>query len=174
MPKRKSSTSQRRGEPLSVRIDAKTRYGLELLSRIQRRSVTGVVEWAIGEALHNSEMFDSKGRTLTVEAALSALWSVNELERLLSLWDSYPHLLTFDEERLIAVLVGTHALWHAHEGANYAAFRWATVLPAWEKLKPIASKAAERPVVIGLTDDELGQSGLGQVVKDAEAEQIPF
>jgi len=173
MPKRKSATSRRRGEPLSVRIDPKTRYGLELLSRLQRRSVTGVVEWAIAEALRNSTIADSGGRELTVEAALSGAWSVNELERLIALWESYAHLLTFDEERLVAVLVKTPALWHDANRRGYRQFRWSEVQPAWEALRPIATAAAERATIVGLTDDELTQAGLGPLVVRF-ADEIPF
>ena len=174
MPKRKSATSRRRGEPLSVRIDPKTRYGLELLSRLQRRSVTGVVEWAIAEALRNSTIADSGGRELTVEAALSGAWSVNELERLIALWESYAHLLTFDEERLVAVLVKTPALWHDANRRGYRQFRWSEVQPAWEALRPIATEAAERATIIGLTNDELKQAGLSSLVVTFEDDELPF
>jgi hypothetical protein len=174
MPKRKLVAARRRGEPLSVRIDPKTRYGLELLSRLQRRSVTGVVEWAIAEALRNSTIADAGGRELTVEAALSDAWSVNELERLISLWESYTHLLTFDEERLVMVLLKTAALWHDANRRKYSLFRWAEVQPAWESLKPIAEAAAERTTVVGLTHDELKQAGLEALDPPFEVDDLPF
>ncbi|NNC24221.1 hypothetical protein HKX42_10290 [Salinisphaera sp. USBA-960] len=149
----------KRSAALSIRVDEKTKYGLELLSRIQRRSVTGVVEWAVAQAFSNCTLEMDTGGKSSLDNALNAMWSVNELERVILLAEHAYWLLTYDEERMVEVLRRTKALWGDHR-LSHKVFDFSEVLPAWEKLRPIVMEAAERPVIVGLTKDELRQAGI--------------
>lgn len=165
-----SKASTKKTEALSIRIEPRMRYGLEILSRLQRRAVTGVVEWSIAQAFQNEIARDLQGNDVAFETALNRLWSPNEPERLLALRFYYPSLLTYEEERLVKVLTTTEVLWSAKE-PSYRSFEWDIVLPVWEKLKPILQQASERSVITGLSDSELAKSGL--VITGSKLD-IPF
>lgn len=150
-------TPERKTEALSIRIDPRSRYGLELLARLQRRSTTGVVEWVLQEAF-KQEVFDNSDMNqspLHLEDALNDLWQVNEVERLVALAISKPQLLTFEESRVWKVLKDTAAFWKNHQYQEFKAFRWLEILPQWEKIGPLLSEAVERNIVRGFTEDEL-------------------
>lgn len=168
MPKKTTNEPKlptRKTEALSIRIEPRMRYGLEILARLQRRAVTGVVEWSIAQAFQNETTRDSKGSEVGFERALDRLWSPNEPERILALRFYYPALMTFEEERLAKVLTSTAVLWSARE-PSYGSFRWDVVLPVWEQLKPVLVAAAERPVITALSEPELNKGGLTTVPGD--------
>lgn len=157
--------AQRKGEPLSIRIDPKVRYGLELLARRQRRSVTGVVEWSIVEAFRNETISDDHGNDVSFEIALEKmLWALNEPERLLRLYFGFQSLMTFDEERMAAVLVATKVLWTRSDERHFDCFEWAAVLSHWETLRPKVVAASQKPTVTGLSDLEARMGGLQGLV----------
>lgn len=157
----------RKSEVLSLRIDPRLKYGLDLLARQQRRSVTGVVEWVIGETFRKEPINDADGRERAFSEAVEVLWSENELERLLKLWFFYPSLLSYEESRMVNVLLRSWDLWVKGANQAYNRFKWFEVLPKWELLKPVLEEAAQRPVITGLTDADYETVGL-------EYSQIPF
>lgn len=173
--KKAATATTRKGEPLSIRIDPKVRYGLELLARSQRRSVTGVVEWSIAEAFRNQKTtrmaWENGGwheMTTSFDVLLSHVWSVNEVDRLIKLAFVSSDLLTFEEDRMSRVLLNTPELWRDWgEGLNPSKFKMFHALKHWDKLRPILVRAADRSTVVGLTDEELTDAGLGELV-------IPF
>lgn len=90
---------------VSLRIDPRIKYGIDLAARIQKRTVTGVVEWAVEKALADIDMpqsalqeQDSKVDGNDLASRLDeTLWSTNEGVRLVLLASRYPSLLTYDE-----------------------------------------------------------------------------
>lgn len=160
-------SSDRKTEALSIRIDPRLKYGLELLSRHQRRAVTGVVEWALSEALSSEVMTDVLENRYTLANVLPTLWSENEIERLLALWFHFPTLLTYEESRLVNVLLRTDELWHRLPPTKQGDFKLTDVLHSWEKFKPVLTAVADRTPQIGMLDDDLDAAGLNHLT-------IPF
>ena len=152
-----SKGSDRKTEVLSVRIDPRTRYGLELLSRIQRRSVTGVVEWSIHESL-SKELINCE-HNVSVDDGLNRLWYVNEIERLIALAIYYPQLLNFEEFRKWKVIEYTSDFWLIEEPKSFRNFNWEEVLHNWELLAPLIEDATNKNVIRGLTRLELEEAG---------------
>lgn len=155
-------TPDRKTEVLSIRIDPRVKYGLELLARLQRRSTTGVVEWAIQEAF-GRELFDpgdNDGHPTKLDEELDRLWQINEIERLVALALRRPQLLTFEESRAWKVLKDTAAFWKHQRYPDFDAFHWKDVLPQWDKLAPLLNEAVERNIVRGLTPEELSAAGI--------------
>ena len=150
---------ERKTETLSLRIDPKTRYGLELLSRIQRRSGTGVVEWAIGQALDRETVRDRVGNEWKLEQAMHRLWQVDELPRLLAMALEFPSLLTYEEQRMAAVLMATSDMWHDDRQKNFASFNFTPALTNWNKLKPMLQDAINKPTVQPLSETQLEELG---------------
>ena len=76
---------------LTVRLEPKLRYGLELLARKQRRNLSGVVEWAL------LCQINSKDDGIDLEK----LWDVDEVGRINCLSKYAPELLTFEERKYL-------------------------------------------------------------------------
>jgi hypothetical protein len=88
-------------EVVTLRIDPKIRFGLELLSRKQYRNLSSVVEWAINEALNGEDGIDN----------LNFIWDVEEADRFINLALYYPELLSYEEQILWKLLSGNGYLW---------------------------------------------------------------
>lgn len=95
-----AKTPQTRKEATSVRLEPKIKYLVEIAARIQRRSVTNYIEWALEESLksidislddNKSNLFDFSDR----------IWNTDEASRFAVLAENFPELLTFDEQRII-------------------------------------------------------------------------
>lgn len=71
---------------LTIRIEPRARYGLELLARKQRRTLSSVIEWAILGGISNDGI------------DLQSLWDVDEAERLKKLVERHPELINYDEQ----------------------------------------------------------------------------
>lgn len=158
MATKKKSQASSKTDALSIRIDPRLRYGLELLSRVQRRSVTGVVEWAIENALRTEQVDPLSEYSSTFAQAVTSTWSPNEPERLQNLAKNYPDLMTYEESRLWRVLAETEPL-RAGTGSR-STLLMSVVNQQWEKLKPLLQEAAERPVLVGLTEEALKAGGV--------------
>ena len=97
-------SSQPKGESITIRVNPKIKYGVELLSRKQHRSLTSVVEWAIDKALKDSqdgfffpdELYDPvTGRRSS--DALELLWDPDEISRFIKLAYGWKSLMTYDK-----------------------------------------------------------------------------
>lgn len=97
MARKKVLATPTKTESINVRLDPKLRYGLELLMRKQRRSITSVVEWALEKAIRDPK----DGLYEDNESLLQKLWDVDSKDRLLLLAKYKPGLLTFEEEKYL-------------------------------------------------------------------------
>lgn len=95
-----SKSPQQRKEPLSLRIEPKIKYLIEIASRVQRRNISNYVEYVIEESLKNVEIEKDK----SIYEVSRDIWSENEGERLMLLEDKYPDLLTFEEIALLSTV----------------------------------------------------------------------
>ncbi|TCQ80254.1 hypothetical protein EDF68_103307 [Ochrobactrum sp. BH3] len=96
--KRKSAKS----ETLTIRLDPKTRFMLEFISRIKGQTITTVVERAIAEHAENErdQMYWPDGNTSSV--GWRDLWSISEGERALRLAMVRKAFPTYEEEKRLA------------------------------------------------------------------------
>lgn len=95
-PSKKTAKS----ESLTIRLDPKTRFMLEFVSRLRGQTITTVVERAISEAASRATIDDpdNYGEPLTWRD----FWSVYEGERALKIADQPLLHPTYDEERRLA------------------------------------------------------------------------
>ena len=89
---------------VSLRIDPKTRYAIELLSREQKRTITGVIEWAVMQALQNQSTASSDREARSLLSLTEETWSPDEAERITLLGIQAPHLLDHEESCLWSVI----------------------------------------------------------------------
>lgn len=103
-PRKESGGKLFRTETVTVRLDPKLRYLADLASRKQRRTLSSFIEWAIEDSLRSVELYHGTGysgdNSLSVHDEIYRLWDVDEADRFCKLAQSYPELLTHDEQRL--------------------------------------------------------------------------
>lgn len=89
-----------KSESLTIRLDPKTRFMLEFVSRLRGQTITTVVERAISEAANRAtvDQPDNYGEPLTWRD----FWSVYEGERALKIADEPLLHPTYEEERRLA------------------------------------------------------------------------
>lgn len=89
-----------RSEVVTVRFDPRVRFALELASRVQRRTVSSLIEWAVDRTLREVKTQAPDGRETPISQLLSQIWDVDEADRFLNLALTAPELLTFEEQRI--------------------------------------------------------------------------
>lgn len=82
---------------VSLRIDPKVRFAIELLAREQKRTITGVVEWSVMQALNGQKVVTPAGNEMTFLDLMDIVWSPDEAERVTLLGMFAPHILDHDE-----------------------------------------------------------------------------
>ncbi|WP_017528177.1 hypothetical protein [Pseudomonas fluorescens] len=87
-----------RSAQIGVRISPRAKYMLDVMGRIQRRTMSGVIESALLAYAKCDE-----------ERLADQTWSTDESERLLNLYLVAPHLLSFDEEIEVKRLITAKA-----------------------------------------------------------------
>jgi len=92
-------------EVVGVRLDPKLKYLAELGARIQRRTLSSYIEWAVQASLGYVYPPNSNKSLMDMS---ETLWHVSEKARLVKLGIYYPSLLTFEEQVVwdAALLIG--------------------------------------------------------------------
>ncbi|OYQ04463.1 hypothetical protein [Pseudomonas mandelii] len=108
-----TKTSKRAGESsttvsVGIRIDPKIKFALDIMGRLQKRSLTAVVEWAISNAIAQQSL-GVDGSTLA--SVIDKVWSTDESTRLVSLALNLPEALTYDELRIWETIKVSSGFW---------------------------------------------------------------
>lgn len=120
MARPKKTADQSATVSVSLRIDPRIKYGIDLAARIQKRTVTGFVEWAVKKALEDVQMPTSVFRESESPDAPTdlashlddLLWSSNEGVRLVLLASRYPSLLSYEETQIWESIKLSPPFWH--------------------------------------------------------------
>ena len=114
MARPRKSVDQTSTVSVSLRVAPAIKYAIDLAARIQKRTVTGVVEWSVEKALGEVTMpidFMVEGDSgrpelpepqSVIDAVKERLWSPDEAIRLVRLAFEYPSLLSFEESLIWA------------------------------------------------------------------------
>ncbi|MQA55641.1 MULTISPECIES: hypothetical protein [Pseudomonas chlororaphis group] len=113
-----TKTSKRAGETsttvsVGIRIDPKMKFALDIMGRLQKRSLTAVIEWAIHNAMER-EMLDEQS---SLAHEIDCIWSTDEITRLVNLAERMPQALTYDELRIWETIKNSPYLWSVREGS---------------------------------------------------------
>ena len=102
-----------------MRLDPKTKYLIDLLARDQKRTITGVIEWAIERAAEQQrfDQSDTDYDAPTFRDMIDILWSTDESMRLVALAFNKPSLLDYDEMRIWETIKASPDLWRIHNPA---------------------------------------------------------
>ena len=165
----------RRSEVMTMRFDPRTRYLMELAARVQRRTVSSFVDWAVTEALKGIDigitrvpvpltaqerllsrtLFEPERRFTTepvklLDAAVD-LWDPNEADRFVLLARAYPELLNYDESLLWKVIEQCPAVWDDKQRLNVKLLR-----EHWDTLKAVAAGTADPSTLLTLISEGRG------------------
>ncbi|MDH4246279.1 MAG: hypothetical protein OEW39_00505 [Deltaproteobacteria bacterium] len=103
-----------RSEVISVRLDPRLRWGADLASRKQRRTLSSFIEWAVETALE-TYMLDQE---TTGNEAIGKTWDVDESTRFAKLAFRFPELLTHTEQILWKLVCENGFLWKGNFDKN--------------------------------------------------------
>lgn len=108
---RKTAQHKSGSESFSVRLGARTKYGLELIARNQRRSLSSLAESTFHELIRHSQFTSLTGGTRPLSQVLEDLWDPFEADRVVNLAQMYPALLTYEEDLAWKVVKGEPSFW---------------------------------------------------------------
>lgn len=117
MAKNKPSQGARKTETLTLRLDPKVKVMIEIISRIRRQSITGVVEAAIEEIafdLDTPYFDDGEMHNYSLGSIFSDVWSADESERFINMCYHLPSLLTYEEQRIWETIKSSSCFWESH------------------------------------------------------------
>jgi len=114
------SGKPKRSETVSIRLDPRLNYLCELAARSQRRTKSSFIEAAIDEKIQSMHINNWRDMddNLTIGDRSDYLWHVREPERIVSLGLAAPHLMTFEEQQIWAVICETGFFWRGHYGSG--------------------------------------------------------
>jgi len=100
-----TSSSGTKGEVITVRLSPKLKYGLELLSRKQHRSLSSIVTWSLEQMINSGEdgLYKEPGYVRGTHL-LNLLWDIDYADRLVKIAKYWPGLMTYEEEKLVKTI----------------------------------------------------------------------
>lgn len=152
--KKSGGAKTTRSETVTVRLDPQLRYLAEIAARIQRRTLSSYVEWAIIESLKQNKIDDkNEFDDRTVSDMAANLWDVDDADRFVKLALAAPHLLNYDEQRLWKLIQEFGEIWRGKwvaVGSDGLKSRWTWTVNEssiiyqrlrnyWEELNKIAN-----------------------------------
>ncbi len=116
MAKRKKAKTRGKGggklsrsEIVQVRLDPKLRYAAELAAQKHRRTLSSFIEWCVQEGIEKVVIGLSQNET--VNHVVAKTWDQREPMRFLFKALHYPHLLSFEEEKLWHTIFSHRIRW---------------------------------------------------------------
>lgn len=112
--KKATSKSSNPTVSVSLRIDPKSKYLIDLLAREQKRTITGVIEWALDRAAMDTSFYSDMNDSRSYAEVIDSLWSTDESVRLIKLAITKPGLLDYDEMRVWETIRASKDFWKVH------------------------------------------------------------
>jgi len=156
-----TKTSKRTGESsttvsVGIRIDPKIKFALDIMGRLQKRSLTAVIEWAISNAIAQQAL-DFDGGTLS--KVLDDVWSTDESVRLVMLAIHLPEALTYDELRVWETIKASSYFWIPYGDGSFGndpdRLSLPSVRAAWKETLDHVEKHKLSPTIVPMTHSDL-------------------
>ncbi len=98
-----------RTEVVQVRLDPRLRFAADLAARMQRRTLSSFIEWAVHEIVRQERSGNIGNET--IDSVANNLWDLNEGKRFWNLAIFFPELLNHDEEIRWDLILKTKEHW---------------------------------------------------------------
>ncbi len=107
-------------DALTLRLDPRVKFLIELLSRVGHQSITGVIESAVSRLAHDRRVVMASSE-LSLAYASERIWSPVESDRVVNMAMFTPSLLNHEEGCIRSVLEGaSHIFFTTYEVRNKA------------------------------------------------------
>jgi len=149
-----TKTSKRTGEVsttvnVGIRIDPKIKFSLDIMGRLQKRSLTAVIEWAISNAIAQEVVDGPEGDGQPVSKVIDRVWSTDEATKFINMCFEMPSVLTYDERRIWDTVLLSPIFWKVEWGAqDRSNFDESVYRDNWEGLKEHVELMKNYPRVI--------------------------
>jgi hypothetical protein len=102
-----------RTETVSIRLDPRLNYLCELAARSQRRTKSSFIEATIDEKIQSTPIntWRDQHESESIGDRAEYLWHIRECQRLVSLGFVAPHLMTFEEQQIWALIRENGFFW---------------------------------------------------------------
>ncbi len=132
-----TKTTKRKGETsttvaVGIRIDPKIKFALDVMGRLQKRSLTAVIEWAVSKAITEYQI---EGASLGDK--INEIWSTDEVVRITRLVTKLPQAATYDEMRIWDTIRNSPDFWDDRDRLDETALHknWRALLAHVEEAK---------------------------------------
>lgn len=144
-----------RSETVTIRLDPKLNYLAEIAARAQRRTKSSLLEAALADALFAVKTNPADGNSRSVAQIGEDIWHVDEWERLRRLAAYAPYLMTYEEQKIWAVISKNSNFWFGSweeldAGTEYYSYKanpenlcTYTLEKHWELVKKVAAGEAK-------------------------------
>jgi hypothetical protein len=156
--KKAQTATKDKSASITVRLDPKLKYGLEILARKQYRNLSSLVEWALNKALNDP----NDGLPF-----LNEIWDFDETDRFINLANHSPELLTFDEQKLWRLLKD-YCEEYSYQRGSYIDIEKART--NWKILLDVAEGKADKSVLLAANKD----AEKSKVFVEEFEDEIPF
>ncbi len=95
-----------RSMTVTVRMDPQLRFAAELASRVQRRTVSSFIEYAVQEAVAREKTEFGKQDGPSIHDVATECWDVDDADRFVKVARHYPELLNFEEQKIWKFISG--------------------------------------------------------------------
>ncbi len=140
---------------VTIRVDPRLHYLVDLAARRQRRTVSSFLEWAAEKALDAVLLGEGTDKAHSVGGWASRLWDIDPIKRFLTLAFEFRDLMTFEEQELWTLIQNNGHLWKGdYDSGEY---RWSTnrlehlfidrLRENWDKFKAVAEGKADLPTL---------------------------
>lgn len=107
-----TKTTKKKGETsttvaVGIRIDPKVKFALDIMGRLQKRSLTAVIEWAVTKAIAEYQIDEND----SLGDKINEIWSTDEVVRTTRLVTKLPQAATYDEMRIWDTIRNSPDLW---------------------------------------------------------------
>ena len=142
MPRKKKGNKLTRSEIVTVRLDPKLKYGMELAARRQRRTVSGYIEWAVERSLSEVAETARAGQRVSIRDILDVVWSPLPHFRFLHLAEMFPQLMSIEEEIIWNTIQRSDVFWFEDDlgpdGGKMRQLEPDMVDEFWDQLQEVA------------------------------------
>ena len=144
-PKQKGSGGRlTRSEVVTVRLDPRLRYGVELAARKHRRTASSFIEWAIEETLRREIIREQSEEVnqATAQQMLNEVWDIDESDRFAKL------ALNHEEQVLWKLILECGLVWRGRYTGSDRRWTWypsednlefVKLREHWDTFKQVAS-----------------------------------
>lgn len=155
-----TKTSKRTGETsttvsVGIRIDPKIKFALDIMGRLQKRSLTAVIEWSISQAIANQRVDSSVG----LSTALDAIWSTDASIRLVNMAIHLPEALTYDELRIWETIKVSAMFWNPYPDGSFGddpkMIHVDNLRYIWDQLVAFVEEHKSSSTVVPMKSDDL-------------------